>query len=63
MKMLRETSLLHMMHHLITNDMIDGSNIELLDAIAIIPENLIKNVFEQIDDKDDPSYRENQEIA
>ena len=61
--MLKETSLLHMMHHLITNDMINGSNVELLEVIARIPEYLIKNVYEQIDDKDDPRYRENQEIA
>lgn len=52
-----------MMHHLITNDMINGSNVELLEVIARIPEYLIKNVYEQIDDKDDPRYRENQEIA
>jgi len=52
-----------MLHHLITNDMLNGSNIELLDVIARIPDPLISNVYEQIDDKDNPCYRENQEIA
>ena len=62
-KVLRETSMLHMLHYILSNDQINGSEPSFVNSVVNMLLHLAQSCFELIDEPTDPSFAKNQELA